>query len=195
MQITDEHRALAREESEQTAARGAMSEKNAARLRVIREEDRIERCGELRFASALASVIVTPDNLARLVGRCSSDQSHLQRRALKLAWFIGTKGNRLGTEIATPGDVLFLSALTRDEETMTDAQFAEAWRVKKVFKRTESGQPAAKPCVNKGCGRGEGQTRARVAKAGDSCSRECRNVVKAVMTRARQSAKPAWATA
>jgi hypothetical protein len=186
MIITDEHRKAAKE----TQRKKSMTRAQIDHLRQIAEADKGRRCDESRFASALASVTPTPENLKKLIDRCyaqagnfqihSPKVTHLDRRAVKLLYWIQAKGFRLGTEIATPSDITFLSNLTADEIKMSDARFEAEWKVKKVFKHPDPVVPGEKRCTNKWCRKGPDKSRGIVPprSKGGFCSQACRDVCK-----------------
>jgi len=137
--------------------RPTMSESAAQKLRAINEADRLDKIDNGRFCTALKSVIVTPDNLRKLIERiqCTGfidpesgeyikhgflddkgnfqplkvEVSDLERRVNKLMWWI-MAGFELGREIDSVHLINFFSELTQDEMYMTDSQFNDQWRVK-----------------------------------------------------------------
>jgi len=129
---------------ENAEPRGKMSEAALAKLRAIREQDKLETIDGERFRYALSSIEPTPKNLERLIGRCSRrpethviDKDHIDRRVAKLGWWISA-GYQLGREIDTVTLVHFFSDLVPDEITMTDGQFAACWNVTSAQRRLKS---------------------------------------------------------
>src|SRR5207245_2554813 len=126
--------------------RGKMSEEQIAKLRAIREQERIAAASGVRFKHALQSIIVTTENLKKLIDRCYaqgltideagfqpcghgefiphvSQVKHLDRRARKLSYWINA-GFRLGHEIETPAQIRLYSELTDEEIKISDSRFA-----------------------------------------------------------------------
>lgn len=113
--------------AEKAEPRGKMSDTALAKLRAIAEQEKYDTIASGRFCSALKSVIANPDNLQKLIQRCTrTPLTQHSRRAAKLAWFIAA-GYELGREIDNVSVLLFLSALTPDEIKMTDSRFANEW--------------------------------------------------------------------
>src|SRR5438105_500001 len=112
------YREQVRAEASEKAHRGKMSEAAVAKFREQREDERVERAAESRFANAIASIQPTPENLKRLIARCSTDQRDLDRRAYKLAYWI-ERGYKLGEHINTPQSILWMSTLTLDDIAMS----------------------------------------------------------------------------
>jgi hypothetical protein len=79
---------------------------------------------------ALKSVIVTPENLVRLIQRCnvSVPATQIERRAAKLGWWIAA-GFRLGYEIDSVCLVNFFSELVDEERTISDGKFTRLWDI------------------------------------------------------------------
>lgn len=157
-----------------------MTKSQINRLRLSAEEEKANRCGEARFANAIASIQPTPENLQKLIARCSNDSTNLERRAAKLLYWINARGYRLGLKIETPVHVTCLSELTPDEIKMSNARFQEEWRVKKVFKHLNTVLPGEKRCANKWCRKGPDKGRGIVPprSRGGFCSQTCRDVSK-----------------
>jgi len=127
LQITEELRAQAREEAAQRKRR-PMSASALAKLRKRGQDERAEAAALVRFQNAVASIEPTPENLAKLISRCSADHKQLNRRAHKLACWLQKLG-RILSELS-PSDISLLSALTPDEARMTDGSFQAQWLVK-----------------------------------------------------------------
>jgi hypothetical protein len=144
--------------------RGKMSEEALAKLRAIREQERIAAASGVRFKHALQSVIVTTENLKKLIDRCYpqgftideagfqpcgrlgengefisyvSEVKHLDRRARKLSYWINA-GFRLGHEIETPAQIRLCSELTDEEIKMSDSRFANEWDMEAAAKVRKS---------------------------------------------------------
>ncbi len=105
-----------------------MSETALAKLHAIKEQDRLDAIANGKFATALQSVIVTHDNLVKLITRCNTSipPKQITRRAAKLGWWIAA-GFLLGREIDSVCLINFFSTLVGEEETMADSEFAEIW--------------------------------------------------------------------
>ncbi|MGB8783526.1 MAG: hypothetical protein WCD02_10445 [Terriglobales bacterium] len=175
--------------AEKVEPRGKASEAALARLRTLREQDKADAIVIERFSNALKSVIVNPENLGRLIQRCTvTPLAQLSRRAHKLAWFIEA-GYELGREIDSVSLLMFLSALTPDETAMTDGRFAAEWDSKSALKvkasrlgrgLIESDTPVYRPCksANK-CLRFEKRKPALAKGSGEYCSTACAASAKA----------------
>jgi hypothetical protein len=129
---------------ENAEPRGKMSEAALAKLRTIREQDKLAAIDADRFKNALSSIEPTPENLKRLIERCSCrpktrrfDKDHIDRRVAKLGWWIAA-GYRLGHEIDTVSLIHFFSDLVLDEKTMSDREFAATWNAATAAKRLKS---------------------------------------------------------
>lgn len=174
-----------------------MSDAQAARLRAISAEDKFEKIAEGRFATALTQIVPTLENLQKLISRCTVSDfytldadgnvvprlqlpQHLDRRAYKLAYWI-ERGYRLGERINTPQDILFMSNLTPEEVKMSDAQFAEEWRVKRGQKPVAPLNAAKEPkecALRSRCLRAVKRHGASVPGKGFYCSEACRGRAK-----------------
>lgn len=126
MQIAEEYRQQARDEAAQKKRR-PMSTTALIKLRVRAEEDRAEAAALNRFQNAVASIEPTPENLAKLISRCSNDDELLPRRAAKLDYWLKMLGRKLAD--LSPQDICFLSALTPEEARMSEASFQARWRI------------------------------------------------------------------
>ena len=135
-----------------------MSDAALLKLRAQREQDKADAIVKERFGNALRSVVVTPENLRRLIERCNTSvpptPATLDRMAHKLEWWI-TAGYFLGREIDSIMLINLMSNLSPDEIKMTDAKFASMWNFKDAAKRTQSrlsrgivapDEPAFRPC-------------------------------------------------
>jgi hypothetical protein len=128
--------------------RGHMSETALANFQAIKVQDKADAVAGERLKSALASIVPTPDNLAKLIQKCETaptDTGHslgpkfeatkvvkpmlqLARRVHKLSWWIDA-GYLLGREIDSLYMVGFFSRLVGDEFTMSDGKFASIWDI------------------------------------------------------------------
>jgi hypothetical protein len=125
-------RLQARQELEE---RGKMSDAALAKLRAIRELDKARAAVDDRFATALKSVMVTPENLVKLIQTCnvSMPVTQIERRAQKLAWWIAA-GYRLGEEIDGIAMVNLFSELVDEERTMSESKFTSLWPASAAMK-------------------------------------------------------------
>jgi hypothetical protein len=177
-------RLQARQELEGKSEKGKLSESALAKLRTIREQDKTQAVVDGRFATALKSVIVNDANLRKLIGRCnvSVPAKQIERRALKLAWWIAA-GFLLGREIESVSLVNFFSELVGDELTMSDSRFASVWNVAAAPKLRASrlgrgligsDEPVYRPCkADKKCLRYEKRKPAPAKGSGEYCSPAC----------------------
>jgi hypothetical protein len=180
--------------SEKAEPRGKMSDAALLKLRAQREQDTADAIVNERFGNALRSVVVTPENLRRLIERCNASvpptPATLDRMAHKLEWWI-TAGYFLGREIDSAMLINLVSNLSPDEIKMTDTKFASMWNFKDAAKRTQSRlsrgivapeEPAFRPCKSgKKCMRFEKRKPAPASGRGEYCSTAC-----AASARARQ---------
>jgi len=162
----------------------SMSEAAAQKLRAINETDRLDKIANGRFCTALKSVIVNDENLAKLLTRChtSAPLTLLERRVHKLNWFISA-GFELGREIDSVHLINFFSELTSDETAMTDSQFQNEWNGKDAVKIKQSrldrgiiasDVPVYRPCKSgKKCLRFEKRKAAPAAGKGEYCGPAC----------------------
>jgi hypothetical protein len=179
------YRQQVRAEKEDKSERGKMSDAALAKLRALKEQDRTQEIRDARFTSALKLVIVTPENLAKLIERCNVSPVTTQtvRRVQKLAWWI-TAGFRLGSEIDSVTMVNFFSELVGDEKTMSDTRFASLWNSAAAAKLRasrqsagliESTEPEYRACRSgKKCLRFEKRKPAPAKGSSDYCSPACR---------------------
>jgi hypothetical protein len=120
-----------------------MGERQRAQLNSIKEQEKADKFIAEKFASALASVKATPDNLQKLIERCASqwltspELTHLDRRAHKVRGWIAA-GLLLGREISTVGAVNFFSELVGDELTMSETSFLKLWNMPSAAKLKQS---------------------------------------------------------
>jgi len=103
---------------------GHMSDAAVEKFRSMKEQDKTAAIEGERFRNALASVVVTPENLSKLIRRCDSGSQ--LRRVHKLKWWIDA-GFQLGREIDTVALIGFFSRLAPDEIKMSDKVFAATW--------------------------------------------------------------------
>src|SRR6266566_8592975 len=76
-----------RAEQAEKSVRTKMSDAALAKFRAQKESDRLDNVGQERFGNALKSVVVTPENLQKLISRCFiPTAANLERRAAKLNW-------------------------------------------------------------------------------------------------------------
>lgn len=193
--VLADYREQAKAELGEKNQRSKMSEAASQKLRTLKEQDRAQDIIDARFAVALKSVIVTPQNLAKLIERCniSPAATQVERRAQKLNWWI-TAGFRLGEEIDSVTMVNFFSELVGDELTMSDARFTNAWDTRAAAKLKESrmtrgliesGEPVYRPCKSgQKCLRYERRKPAPAKGKGEYCSTACGASDKARVKRA-----------
>lgn len=122
------YRQQVRAEKEDKSEYGKMSDAALAKFRALKEQDRAQEVRDARFTSALKLVVVTDDNLRKLIERCNVSPVVTQtvRRVQKLAWWIAA-GFRRGSEIDSVTMVNFFSELVDEEKTISDARFASLW--------------------------------------------------------------------
>jgi len=101
-----------------------MSDAAVEKFRTMKEQDKADAIAGERFRNALASVVVTPENLSKLIRRCDSGSQ--LRSVHKLNWWIDA-GFLLGREIDTVTLIGFFSRLAPDEIKMSDKVFAATW--------------------------------------------------------------------
>ena len=124
MLITDEHRQSVRN------PKTRLSEKAAARLATLSEFGKAERDGQKQFVDRFSEVLAKVNKrcnvtnnvhlLMSILQRCSTDQSNLERRALKLRRCLA-----MGWTVKSVGDVLFCAELTAEEAAISDSEFYE----------------------------------------------------------------------
>ncbi len=139
--------------AEKAEPRGKMTDAAVAKLRAIKEQERLYAIAAERFRNALSSVVPTPENLRQLVintrlstpklnyGRNSIDKwiptvNLADKMSRKLAWWIAA-GYELGREIDCVTTINFFSELTLAEVEMTDKQFAAVWDAASAKKRLQ----------------------------------------------------------
>jgi hypothetical protein len=155
-----------------------MSDKAAERLKQISYEEKITKQSEEKFAYALTQIIPTPENLTKLIARCSGSSTGLDRRTHKLLFWIQGRGYRLGHEIRLPEDISFLSELTSDEMVMSHAVFAGTWKVKKIVPPI-SDDPEPRYCpLKRQCLRFKNGKPGVIPGTGEYCSSDCRGRAK-----------------
>ena len=122
------YRQQVRDEQGQKIVRSKMSDAALAKLRTIKEQERSDAITGERFANALKCVIVSQENLQKLIARCNSSVpvTQVERRARKLLWWISA-GFLLGREIDTICLINFFSELTADEAVMSEGKFSGVW--------------------------------------------------------------------
>jgi hypothetical protein len=197
---------------EKNEPRNKMSDAALAKLRAIKDQDRVEVIDGERLKTALLCVVPTVKNLERLVvnTRLSTpvlDYAKVKvttgdlaaRMALKLGWWIAA-GYKLGREIDSVSRLNFFSELTLSELQMTDRQFAADWDAESAKKRlqarvnrgiitvedvSEAQSSAIRLylCGYKNCSEGENRTRGRVPVKGEGCSKKCRQAMKIIKKR------------
>jgi len=184
MELTEEIREVARQESAEAAERSRMSDKSAERLRSIGQEEKLRKQDNEKFAYALTQVAPITENLSKLISRCTGvpavSTSLLPRMAQKLLYWIQSRGWRLGHEIGLPEDIAFISRLTYEEERMSDAHFTAVWKVKKVIAPLND-EPEPKYCalgVRKCLKAKDGK--AGICKTSEYCSVDCRGRAKII---------------
>ena len=160
-----------------------MSDKAAERLKQINYEDKVAKQSEEKFAYALTQISPTPENLAKLITRCSDDPKN-SRRLVKLLFWIQSRGWRLGHEIRLPSDIALLSELTAEEIEMSDSVFAAKWRVKKMVAPI-SDEPEVRLCaLGRRCLRAVKGKAAPVTGKAEYCSVNCRGRAKILARKA-----------
>ena len=93
--------------AEKAEPRSKSSEAALERLRTLREQDKADAIVTERFSNGLRSITVTPENLQKLIQRCTrTPLTQVERRAAKLAWFIDA-GYELGREIDSVSLLMF----------------------------------------------------------------------------------------
>ncbi len=180
--------------AEKSEPRGKMSDAALAKLRAIREQDKLDDIESDRFQTALSQVIVNSENLRKLIERCTTSvrptADAIDRMTMKLNWWI-TAGYLLGREIDSVLLINFLSNLTPDEVKMSDTKFASTWNRNDAEKRRASRinrgvvtteEPAFRPCKSgKACMKYEKRKPAPAQGKGEYCGTAC-----AASDRARQ---------
>lgn len=174
------------EEAVEKSARGKMSDAALAKLRAIKNQEKLEAIENERFKNALRSVAVNPENLRKLIERCNTSvpPQQIERRVHKLTWWIEA-GYLLGREIDTVDLINLFSSLKPEEETVSDSNFFSDWRDRDAKKRKESRlsrglisasdeEPVYRPCKSgKKCIRFEKRKPAPAKGNGDYCSPAC----------------------
>jgi hypothetical protein len=173
-----------KQEQEEKSERSKMSDTALAKLRAIKEQERVDTIFDERFSTALKSVVATPKNLRTLIEQCNTSvpMTDLERRTQKLSWWVAA-GFRLGEEIDSVSVINFLSDLTPDERAMTDSRFNSVWTVTSAGRRKESrlarglmttDEPVYRPCKSaKKCLRFEKRRPAPAQGKGAYCSTMC----------------------
>jgi hypothetical protein len=154
------YRKQVQEEASEKLAKSKMSESAVTKLRALREQSKAEDALSLRFTSALQSVVPTEENLRKLISRCNSAASQIDRRTQKLAWWIAA-GYRLGWEIDSVAMVNFFSELTADDRAMSDATFTKVWNdaaARRIYASRRNNRQL-----------GESAPRIRTCKSGKKC--------------------------
>jgi hypothetical protein len=130
-----EFRQQAKLELAEKSERNKFSDAALLKLRLIREQDKVQDAMDARMTAALKSVIVTPENLSKLLTRCNTSipVKQLERRVAKLNFWI-IAGYRLGHEIDSVTMLNFFSELTNDERKMSDSKFAKTWDMESAEK-------------------------------------------------------------
>jgi hypothetical protein len=136
--------------AEDAAPKKGMSDAALAKLRAIKEQDRLDAILADRFKTALGCVVPTPENLRLLVVKTRLSTPTLEytgvwiptvdlaeRMAFKLSWFIAA-GYKLGREIDSVTLVNFFSGLTLSETRMTNKESADNWDMESAEKRFKS---------------------------------------------------------
>jgi hypothetical protein len=164
--------------AEKESKPSVMSDKAAERLKQISYEDKVTKQSEEKFAYGLTQIAATPENLTKLIARCSGSPRQLDRRTQKLLFWIQGRGYRLGHEIRLPEDITFLSELTSDEIAMSDAVFAATWKVKKIVQPI-SDEPEPRYCpLKRQCLRFKNGKPGVIPGTGEYCSTDCRGRAK-----------------
>jgi hypothetical protein len=117
MIVTEETRKAVQEAKEKI--RTKMSERLKAQLSLTKETQNRFDVGNLLFAQRVVQEVPKDTwTLVQLLGRLSTDQNHLHRRANKLRLSLAH-----GWYPCSLHDIMFLADLTRDESAMTEGQF------------------------------------------------------------------------
>lgn len=185
--------------AEKAEPRNTMSESALAKLRAIREQDRLDDIAAARFKTALSQIVVTPENIRTLVERCNTrvrlPAETLDRMATKLGYWLAADFE-LGREIDSVGTINFLAGLTPDEAKVSADRFAREWDGKTAAKLKQSRltrglisasdeEPVYRPCKSgKKCIRFEKRKPAPAKGNGDYCSPACAACGKARQKRA-----------
>lgn len=194
-----EFRAQVRAELEEGRQRSKMSDSALQKLRLVKEQDRLQEMLDARFASALRLIVPTPENLVKLVDRCNQSvripAAQLAKRGEKLAWWVAA-GYRIGFEIDSVTVINFFSELLDEEVRTSDARFISLWSASSAAKLRATRQnagliktdgPIYRPCKSaKKCLRYERRKAASAAGNGDYCSTACAASDKARLKRASQ---------
>jgi hypothetical protein len=184
-----EFRLQVKQEDAEKSERGKFSDAALIKLRLMREQDKVQEVMDARSAVVLRCITVTPENLARLLTRCNTSVpvTQLNRRVTKLNFWI-TAGYTLGEEIDSVTLLDFFSGLTADEQGMSETQFNSVWNSKAAEKlrasRRERGLIKSEPIIRlckagKDCIRYEKRKAAPAKGSGDYCSTACSASVRA----------------
>jgi hypothetical protein len=183
-----------KEELAEKSERGKFSDAALQKLRLIREQDKVQEAMDARSTAVLKCITVTPDNLAKLLTRCNTSVpvAQLDRRVTKLHLWI-TAGYMLGEEIDSLTMLNFFSGLTLDEQEMSNTEFNSVWNPKIAEKLWASRQsrgliksePVIRLCkAGKECIRYEKRKAAPAKGSGDYCGSACAASVRARAKRA-----------
>ena len=162
--------------SEEAKVRGKMSEPALAKLRSLKEKERLEAVDGERFKNALQSVVVNPANLRALIERCNTSirPVQIEQRVQRLHWWIDA-GYLLGREIDSVTLINFFSWLTPGEDLSgcTDKE-AKKRKESRLARGLASTEPTYRPCKSgKKCLRFEKRKPAPAKGAGEYCGPAC----------------------
>jgi hypothetical protein len=172
-----------KQEIAEKSERGKFSDAALQKLRLIREQDKVQEVMDARSTAALKCIVITPGILSKLLTRCNTSVpvTQLDRRVAKLNFWI-TAGYSLGEEINSVTLLNFFSELTAEEQVMSDGKFFGLWNLIAAEKRRASRQsrglinsePVFKPCkADKKCLQYEKRRPAPARGSGDYCSTGC----------------------
>lgn len=153
-------------EKEVTSKR--MSDASTERLREIGRTEKQETIEAERFRNALRSVVVTPDNIGKLIQRCNTSKplTGVHKRVSKLLWWISA-GYGLGTKINSVSSINFYSEPNDTDHLLTPALAAR-------FSASNVVVVEERPCKSgKKCLRFAGRKPAPAKGAGEYCGTAC----------------------
>jgi hypothetical protein len=158
-------------QEEKESSTRKFSDTAAAKFAAIKAQDKSDAIDGERFRNALRSVVVTPENLEKLIRRCNTSKPihDVERRVTKLGWWISA-GYTLGKEIDTVGLINFFS-----EPTSTDGLLTAALAKKmKAAKMSREVGIVERPCKSgKKCLRSVRKKPAPASGGGDYCGTPC----------------------
>jgi hypothetical protein len=123
-------------------AKTKMSLAAVAKLKAINERDRAVKSANAVFAETFNRLPHDCKTLQAVISRCSgTDQDDLERRAIKLKRML-TSGER----VTEPFDVICLSNLSAEEQSLSDVKFLAAMEI--PADKTSAARAADKPTYN-----------------------------------------------